>query len=180
MSNHIELKRKIVCHRLLEVGFGGNLVIEVIKGVEPFIIRFNGSFHTEPGFVFAATKPHIQQVLAFVFCAGRFLQTNMFADLVSVILEIDELASVVLVVRNPGSENGNTRVGADAVESVFIERYYTLKRVLLQNIGLDILFFGGLAGNRGLRNNHNAPGPLTKRIQKMLCETDFVQIWIGL
>lgn len=47
MGQHIELKCEVVSHGFLEVCFCGNFIVEVIKRMKPFIVRFNGASDDE-------------------------------------------------------------------------------------------------------------------------------------
>ena len=67
MCEHVKLKGEVVRHGLPEVLFGGYLVIEIIESVQPLVIGFNGCFDAVTALRSSTPKPHIEQVLAFVF-----------------------------------------------------------------------------------------------------------------
>ena len=92
MSNHIELKCQVISHCILEILFRWNLIIKVIERMKPFILCLYSCFYTKLGFSLNSSKPHIKQMLSFVFGTCCFLQTDVFAHYKSIIFKIDEFA----------------------------------------------------------------------------------------
>ena len=90
MRNHIDFKGQIIGNHFFKIRFRWYFIIEIIKRMQPFIIGFYGGFYTKSAFRLNAVKPHIQQVLLFVFGADGFYQADMLLHFKTIVFKIDE------------------------------------------------------------------------------------------
>lgn len=149
MGEHIELESQIVGHSAFKIGLGRNLVVEIVEGVEPFILGLDGGADTEFGGCLC-TAPNIEKMLAFVLGRSRLDKADMLGYFVAVVLEVDKLADMIFVVRDASGEDGNAGISANAIEGVFVECDDTFESVLFQYRIFDGLFFFGFASERRL------------------------------
>ena len=74
-------------------------------------------------------------------------------------------------------KDSDTRIGAHAIESFFVECDNSFQRMFFEYVSFDALLLFGFACNSRLWYNNDGSCILRQAIKQMFSESDFVEFW---